>query len=134
MPEKQPTTEQPYACMPEQGLRVEASDPRRLQAALVAARNYRGDVTIVRRSNGRAIVGFVFDVAHDSAAGSAVVRLFPADDGGRIVIVSDEIAVIEFTGPDASAGRSFEAWVEKHLQSKRKGEPGGIEPEPLDGE
>jgi len=112
---------------PKRGLRFDDADPQRLRAAIDAAVNYRGDVTITRRSTGSAIIGFVIDCLDAADSDSSVVRLLPADGGERMTIPLGDIAALEFTGADAAEGRSFQTWVKKYLEKKRAGEPANID-------
>ncbi|MDY7110296.1 MAG: hypothetical protein SYC29_16830 [Planctomycetota bacterium] len=117
---------------PRRGLRFDDSDPPRLRAAIHAAVEYRGDVTITRHSTGLTIAGFVFDCSAADDDGSALVRLLPADGGARIAVPLDDITALDFTGADAAEGKSFHAWVKKYIEKKRAGEPANIEAAPLD--
>jgi hypothetical protein len=117
---------------PQRGLRFDDSDPPRLRAAIDAAVNYRGDVTITRRSTGSAITGFVFDCLAAENEGFSLIRLLPADGGERMAIPLGDITAVEFTGADAAEGRSFQTWVKKYVQKKLAGEPASIESTPID--
>ena len=103
------------------GFRTDDSEPEAMRAAVEAAVDYRGDVSVQRRSTNEPIVGFIFD------SSAAVLRLLPADGAERITIPLDDVAAIEFTGKDAAEGRSFETWVKKYVQKKLAGEPANIE-------
>ena len=124
----------PSVITPQRGLRIDDSDEGRLRAAIEAAVDYRGDVTITRRSTGAPIVGFCFDCLAAEDFGFTVVRLLPADGGERMTIPCGDIAAIEFSGPDAAEGRSFQTWAKKYVQKKLAGEPANIEVTPIDEE
>lgn len=124
----------PSVITPQRGLRIDDSDEGRLRAAIEAAVDYRGDVTITRRSTGAPIVGFCFDCLAADDFGFSVVRLLPADGGERMTIPCGDIAAIEFSGADAAAGRSFQTWVKKYVQKKLAGEPANIEVTPVEDE
>ncbi|MHC4947649.1 MAG: hypothetical protein ACYTG1_05240 [Planctomycetota bacterium] len=112
------------------GWAVGGDDATTLAAALAHSVGYRGDVTILRRSGGPPIVGYVFDQGTDGGIPS--VRLLPADGGGPVAIPCADIARLDFTGRDTAAGRSFETWIRRYVRSKLAGESAGLEPEPLD--
>ncbi len=118
--------------MARQGLRFDESDPDALAGAVGEIVDYRGDVTITLRSTGRMIVGYVFDCADGPAGGSAPLRILPADGGAAMAIALDDIAVLEITGRDTAAGKSFETWIRKYVQKKLAGEVASIESAPLD--
>ena len=109
---------------------VRGDDPERLRAAIDAAFDYRGDVTIARR-NGDEISGFVFDRRDDVTFEKSSLRLLTAA-GERIALTYPDIAEIRFTGRDAAAGRSWENWVRRYAEKKLAGETASLESELLD--
>lgn len=115
-----------------QGLVVDASDPVALQQAIELAFDYRGDVTIIRRSSPDRIEGYVFDRRQDRASSECIVRLVRSDSDERITIPMSDIASIAFTGRDNASGKSFETWVKKYIEKKLAGEHASIASEPLD--
>ncbi|MCZ6836200.1 MAG: hypothetical protein O7G85_10535 [Planctomycetota bacterium] len=113
------------------GSRIEADDPN-LPQAIEAATAFRGDVTITCRGDGREIAGYLFDHrAHDDPK-LACVRLMEKKNGTRLVIAYADIAVLEFTGRDTAAGKSFETWMKKYVQKKFSGEEANLESESLE--
>src|SRR5688572_27295806 len=73
-----------------QGWSADASDPKALQAAIELAFNYRGDVTIVRKSNAQPIEGYIFDWRKAPMPAEPTLRLIPKDSDACIAIpVSD---------------------------------------------
>jgi hypothetical protein len=114
----------------ERGLRFEADDEGFL-AAIDAAVDYRGDVTLARRAGEETLTGYIFDFAHRDDPERAVVRVLPAG-GERQSIPLRDIAAIEFTGRDTAEGKSFETWMKKYVQKKLAGEQASIESEPLE--
>jgi hypothetical protein len=114
------------------GLTVDATDPDRLREALETAFNYRGDVTITRRSTGQAIEGYVFDRQIDQAHHELIVRLIPKNSDERLAIPFSDIAQVSFSGKDAASGKSFETWIRKYAEKKLAGEKASIESEPLE--
>lgn len=113
------------------GMFVDASDPEALRRALDAAVGYRGDVTIICRSSGDSIEGYVFDCTPSSNTNQSTVRLIPKDGSQRVSIPIDDIARIQFSDKDPAAGRSFETWVKKYVTKKLAGKSANIESEPL---
>ena len=110
---------------------VDDSDAEALQRALEAAVDYRGDVTIIRRSTGESIEGYVFDCTSQSSTAQTTVRLIPKDGSDRVSIHVDDIAKVQFSLKDPAAGKSFETWVKKYVTKKLAGETATIESEPL---
>lgn len=119
--------------MSEQGLVVDDTDSAALRAAIDLAVDYRGDVTITRRSGGPPVAGYVFDRTAGPPPDEVVIRVIPRDGDQRIAIRLGDVARIEFTGRDAAAGKSFETWMRKYVAKKLAGERASIESEPLDG-
>ena len=112
------------------GVSVDASDPARLRRAVDMAFDYRGDVTIARRSGGEPVEGFVYD--RRLGPDDAFIRVMPRDRAGEITIAVADIERIDFSGRDTAAGKSFDTWIRKYLEGKLAGEPVGLEPESLD--
>ena len=111
-----------------------------IREALEKAFDYRGDVTITRK-DGSVIEGYAYDRRMGKSLGDSMVRMMPAPPKGspagtalqRVNIPYSEIAALKFSGRDAAAGRSFEAWVKKYWEKKAAGESNiQIEPEKLD--
>lgn len=112
--------------VPARGLHVKAGDSR-FRAAIAAACDYRGDVT-VHLGSGDPIPGYLYDVVRPDEAGG-VVRLLPQDGGSRVTVPINEIAGIEFSGRDTAAGKSFDTWVRKYAEKKLAGESANFEPD-----
>ncbi|HVP74370.1 MAG TPA: hypothetical protein VMS30_11570 [Phycisphaerales bacterium] len=115
-----------------QGYSADASDPQALRRAIELAFDYRGDVTITRRSSPQPIEGYLFDRKNDRAGGGMIVRMIASGSGERIAIPMSDIERIAFTGRDTASGKSFETWVKKYLEKKLAGEKASIESESLD--
>jgi hypothetical protein len=115
-----------------QGRVVDSSDPPALREALELAFNYRGDVTIVRRSTGQKIEGYVFDRRIDRATNELIVRIIPKDSAERIAIALSDVASLSFTGKDTASGKTFENWIRKYAQKKLAGESASLESESLE--
>jgi hypothetical protein len=109
-----------------------------VRAVIEKAFDYRGDVTITRKSKdsdkeGAQVTGYLFDRRRRPTLESSVVRLMLADSNERPSIPYSEIAAIAFTGRDTAAGKSYEAWVKKYWEKRAKGEKNiSIEPEALE--
>lgn len=122
------TAETPVA----QGHAADASDQPALRRAIELAFDYRGDVTITRKSTPQPIEGYVFDRRADGSSDDLLVRVLLRDTAERVTIPQSDIARIDFTGRDTASGKSFETWVRRYVEKKRAGENASIEAEPLD--
>ncbi len=101
-----------------QGIAVDGSDKEKLRQAIEMAVDYRGDVTITRRSTGESIIGFAFDRKLGTSLRNSTIRIIPRGDGPRITLSVDDIAEVRFTGRDTAAGKSFEQWAKTYLRKK----------------
>jgi hypothetical protein len=103
-----------------------------IRAALEKAFDYRGDVTITRKS-GETIEGYVFDRRNGRSLSDSVVRLYAKTGNQKISIPYADIAALAFTGKDTAAGKSWEAWMKKYREKKAAGEKNiGLHPEALE--
>lgn len=110
----------------------ELASESEVQEALEKAFDYRGDVTITRK-DGSVVDGYVFDRRTGASLATSFVRVIPAAERAKLNISYSDIAALKFSGRDAAAGKSFEAWVKKYWEKKAAGEKNiGIEPEKLD--
>jgi len=103
-----------------------------LRIALEKAFDYRGDVTLTLKDNSK-IEGYLFDRATGSSLTNSFVRVLPKDSNQKLKIAYADIAALAFSGRDAAAGKSWEAWVGKYWEKKVSG--GGdlsLQPESLD--
>ena len=115
-----------------QGLAIETANEAELRAALEQAFDYRGDVTLTRK-DGTKIEGYVFDRQTGRSLADSFVRIIPADRNVKLSIAYLDIAGLAFTGRDAAAGKSWEAWVKKYMDKKAAGEQNiELKPESLD--
>ncbi len=115
-----------------QGLAIEAASEEELRAALEQAFDYRGDVTITRK-DGTKLEGYIFDRQTGRSLADSFVRVIPADRNVKLSIAYLDIAGLAFTGRDAAAGKSWEAWVKKYMEKKAAGERNiELKPESLD--
>jgi hypothetical protein len=103
-----------------------------IRSALEQAFEYRGDVTVTRK-DGAKIEGYIFDRSTGDSLATSFVRVLPKDSNSRVKISYAEIAALAFTGRDAAAGKSYEAWVKKYWAKKTTGEgEASIQPDALE--
>lgn len=112
-----------------QGMIVDGADLATLAQALDLAFDYRGDVSL-RLHDGRVLDGYIFDRRR---LPEPSIRMLPKDSDTRLVINDRDIARLEVTGRDTAAGKSFENWVKRYVESKSKGKRASIESESLEG-
>lgn len=110
-----------------QGYRWEGGDAEGLAAALDAAFEYRGNVTLLTRSAGE-VVGYLFN--REAEVEEPFVDMLPAA-GGRRRIPYSEIRGVAFTGKDTAAGKSWETWLEKY-NARKAAEARGEKVESID--
>jgi hypothetical protein len=113
-----------------QGWIPELATPEEVRVALEKAFHYRGDITITRK-DGSSVEGYLFDRRTAATLEDSAVRVLKPS-GEKLSISYAEIARLVFSGRDTASGKSWEAWVNKYLQSKASGEKFGIEPEALE--
>ena len=101
------------------------SDPQLLMDAMEQAFDYRGDVTITQH-DGKVIEGYVFDRTTGADPRHSYVRILPADSDQRISIAYSDIANVKFADRNPASGKSWETWVRKYVENKRKGESANI--------
>jgi len=124
-------TKQPTEISARQGIVIDASDPERLDHALQLSLDYRGDVTVTRRSNGLEVAGYLFDRVKGATPADNVIRMIPSNGDDRVTIPVDDIQELRFSGRDTAAGKSFETWMKKYVEKKLAGEVAQIESEEL---
>ena len=111
-----------------QGMIVDGADLVTLGQALDLAFDYRGDV-MVRLHDGRTVEGYIFDRRR---LPEPSIRMIPKESDVRMVINDRDITRLEVTGKDTAAGKSFENWVKRYVDSKLKGKRASIESESLE--
>src|SRR5262249_16868984 len=112
-----------------QGWIPELATEEELRLALEKAFDYRGDITVTLR-DGSKIEGYIYDRTAGSTLANSFVRVIPSDSSPRRKVAYADIAALAFSGRDAGAGKSWEAWVKKYWEKKSAGEHGlSIEPE-----
>jgi hypothetical protein len=115
-----------------QGRVWEPSTEEELREGLEKAFDYRGDVTI-QRKDGTSVEGYIFDRRVGAKLTDSIIRLFPKGDPNKLAIPYSDIAGLIFTGRDAAAGKSREAWLKKYWEKKAAGETNiELKPEKLD--
>jgi hypothetical protein len=103
-----------------------------LRIALEKAFDYRGDVTLTLKDNSR-IDGYLFDRTTGPSLTTSFVRVMPKDSSQKLKIAYADIAALAFSGRDAAAGKSWEAWVGKYWEKKASGEGDlSLQPESLE--
>ena len=122
-----PAPEPPASSL--QGYTIGAEDPVALLRAIELAFDYRGDVTIIRRSSPDPLDGYLFDRRPAATLNEVVLRMILRHDGSRLTIRGDDIARVHFSGRDTAAGRSFETWMKKYVARKLAGEEASLEAE-----
>jgi hypothetical protein len=99
-----------------QGCVMRPESAAELVAAIEAAFDYRGDVTLEMR-DGSKFEGYVSN--RNAAATPPVVELFPKGQPGVRVIAYADIAAITFSGTDPASGKSWEVWAAKKESQRR---------------
>ena len=83
--------------------------------------DYRGNVTVVK-TDGSELVGYIFN--RKPEAPEPLIQLFDEKGKGPFDVPYAEIRNIVFTGKDAAAGKSYEAWVKRREEERpRKTQP-----------
>ncbi len=90
-----------------------------LREALEKAFDYRGDVTITRK-DGRKVEGYLYDRRQGDSLETSLVRILPADGTPRQSVAFSDIGSLAFSGRDTAAGKSWEAWVRKYWEKKKR--------------
>lgn len=99
-----------------QGFAVDGNDRDALRHAIDLAFDYRGDVSIQRKSNGQNLEGYLFDRRVESHSSEIIVRMIPKDSEDRIAIPISDIASLKFSGKDTASGKTFENWIKKYAE------------------
>lgn len=84
-------------------------------AAIHAAVDYRGDVTL-KMEGGEEVEGFLYNVNPHTDS----IDLFPKNAPQKISVEAKKIQEIFFSGKDEAAGKSWEDWVKKREELKRR--------------
>jgi hypothetical protein len=96
------------------------------RAAVEAAFDYRGDVTLTL-SDGRTFTGFVSNRDFDAA--EPFLEIVAADSPSPQKLLLDQVAQIEFTGADAAAGKSWDLWLKKVAEAEAQGKIAELYPD-----
>jgi hypothetical protein len=97
-------------------------DEKTRREALARALDYRGDVTL-RLADGKEIIGYVFNVS------AQAVELLLAGQEDSIHVSTNEIRGVLFSGRDAAAGKSWEAWLAKVAEAESCGQIAELYPD-----
>jgi hypothetical protein len=115
-----------------QGWVPQLATEEELRIALEKAFDYRGDITVTLK-NGSKIEGYIFDRVTGPTLETSFARILFKDSNQREKIAYANIAALAFTGRDAAAGKSWEAWVRKYWEEKAAGEGQlSLQPESLE--
>ena len=115
-----------------QGAEFQPANEQELRDALEQAFDYRGDVTLTRR-DGTRVDGYIYERTPAKPLADSFLRVIPADRNVKLTIPYADIAAVAFSGRDAAAGKSWEAWVKKYREKKAAGETNiELRPESLD--
>ncbi len=79
--------------------------------------DYRGNTTIVK-TDGSAVEGYIFNRAAE--AREPFLEYFDKSGGGPFTLTYSQIANVEFSGKDAAAGKSWEAWQRRKAEAKAR--------------
>jgi hypothetical protein len=118
-----------------QGFRCESRDAAEIAAAIDAAFDYRGDVTLLL-DDGSELHGFLGNRSWKAA--EPFVELFVAGVTAPRRLPVHKITGLVFSGKDTASGRSWETWLKKYrgkVEAQARGEAVeavGLFPEPLD--
>lgn len=107
-----------------QGTVLSGNDPEMLRAALDAAFEYRGDVTI-RRHDDSEVSGYLFDRRSELTLEQSFVRVLEVDAEDPVAIHYLEIAEVRFSGRDTAIGKSWENWLHRYAEKKIAGNNAG---------
>jgi hypothetical protein len=117
-----------------QGCRAGAESPDILSAAIDAALDYRGDVTL-HLVSGVEITGYLSN--RETRGAEPYVEVLTPTSARPERVLYRHIREVSFTGKDPASGKSWETWVKKHQAKKEaqargeKVEPLGLFPDPL---
>ena len=105
--------------------------PAELFDALEKAFDYRGDICVTHK-DGSVAEGYLFDRRTGQGLDDSSIRLMPADGSANVEIFYKDIAGLKFADRDPASGKSWENWVKRYAEAKKKGQAASIEPEELD--
>ncbi|HVR73895.1 MAG TPA: hypothetical protein VMT52_06160 [Planctomycetota bacterium] len=117
-----------------QGYRAGAESPDALSAAVDAALDYRGDVTLLLEG-GVEVTGYLSN--REAGGPEPYVEVLTPTSARPERLLYRHIHGVSFTGKDPASGKSWETWVKKHKAKKEaeargeKVEPMGLFPDPL---
>ena len=119
---------------PTQGWKPDLSDHDRKLAAIEAAFNYRGDITLTL-TNGESVTGFLFD-RHINTTNpeNSFIRMMKIGTTDKTDIPVKNINEITFSGKDTAAGKSWEHWIKTYTEKKKQGLTAELHPDNLEDE
>ncbi len=98
-----------------EGWRPDSDGADSLNDVIDKAFEYRGNVTL-RLTNGNDFVCFISN--RDASVADPFIQVFDEAGDGPTRILYSEVATIWFTGKDAAAGKSYEAWLAKKAEER----------------
>lgn len=118
------------ATEPKQGyVSCRCDNEAEFSAALAAAVDYRGDVTIEFDDDSQE-VGYLFDLTGDITNGT--VGFMTKKDTSPRRLAASKIQSVSFSGRDTAEGKSFDSWIKKYVEKKLAGQRASIECEDLE--
>lgn len=118
-----------------EGIRYDGDDPALLAAAIEAAFDYRGDVTLLLHG-GEELKGYLSN--RDWKASEPFVDVLPSDAERPRRVPYRTIRGVAFSGRDTASGKSWETWLKKYkakMDAESRGEKVeaiGLFPDALD--
>ncbi|MDG2095800.1 MAG: hypothetical protein P8J89_11075 [Phycisphaerales bacterium] len=114
---------------PKQGFVSDRTNEAEFAAALAAAVDYRGDVTVTLDNDSEEL-GYLFDLTGDMHGGN--IGFMTKEDSSPRRVSTSTIKSIMFTGRDTAEGKSFDTWIKKYVEKKIAGQKASIECDDLD--
>ena len=114
---------------PKQGFVSDRTNESEFAAALAAAVDYRGDVTVTLDDDSEEL-GYLFDLTGDMHSGN--IGFMTKEDSSPRRVSTSTIKSILFTGRDTAEGKSFDTWIKKYVEKKIAGQKASIECDDLD--
>ncbi len=108
-----------------QGCRYDGTDPELLAAAIEAAFDYRGDVTITVDGVGP-LTGYLSN--RNLECSDSFIEIFLSNDSRPRRIPFAKLRGVAITGKDTASGKSWETWLRKYrdkLEAEARGEKVG---------
>ena len=114
-----------------EGTVADLSSEDKVRAAVDAAFDYRGDVTLTLVC-GKVMEGYIFNRYDAPAFADSWLEMYPADKPEKKRLSYARIQSLSFSGKDRAAGKRWEDWVNNYNDKKATGETIALTPEALD--